>query len=430
MRQIIVKIWTSPVRGFHSTPAISVINRRPRIEPQTEVRPPIDEDAEERAKDLPRTTLMKEIEMPKILAQTVKDVLKDNGVSLAELRIDVDRLKAAELNPPSSIPSKRAILWKEGAVKRVIQYGERESHAYIASLMTRNYACIKRVTEELVRRRPDFTPRTVLDFGTGPATALWALHNTYKHGSLDKFVGVDVSETMLSMGEKLIKSCTARRKPEWSTVTLKRHLSPSASEQFDVVIAAFTINELPSDEIKAMMIRTLWAKTKSYFIMIEHGELDDYRAILNARNLILADERENGEDTVNAHVVAPCPHDKTCPLLRTARKESNKVNWCQFKQNYTINKDAMNMLNVKKPQNKTMYSYVIMEKGPRLAQADYGRILNTPKKKKGKVHLDICHPYGERVPSFEVAKATNLSRYSDARHAINAQAWILDKEDE
>ena len=54
----------------------------------------------------------------------------------------------------------------------MLEYGEREVMAYLAWQMPFAYGCLQRIFEELNSRCPSFTPRNILDFGTGPATAI------------------------------------------------------------------------------------------------------------------------------------------------------------------------------------------------------------------------------------------------------------------
>jgi ribosomal protein RSM22 (predicted rRNA methylase) len=70
-----------------------------------------------------------------------------------------------------------------------------------------------------------------------------------------------------------------------------------------------------------MMIRTLWQKTAKYLVLVENGNEEGYRTIVNARHLVLLDENKglsavNVEDRAggdvngakfdhSAHVVAP-----------------------------------------------------------------------------------------------------------------------------
>jgi len=55
----------------------------------------------------------------------------------------------------------------------ILSYGVRESMAYIAGLLPITFGPIYNVLTELSRRKPTFTPRNILDFGTGPGTAIW-----------------------------------------------------------------------------------------------------------------------------------------------------------------------------------------------------------------------------------------------------------------
>lgn len=55
----------------------------------------------------------------------------------------------------------------------ILEYGHRESTAYIAAMSPTTYSAVRNVLEEVKRRVPDLNPKTILDFGTGPGTAIW-----------------------------------------------------------------------------------------------------------------------------------------------------------------------------------------------------------------------------------------------------------------
>lgn len=58
-----------------------------------------------------------------------------------------------------------------------VAYGPRESLAYLAGAMPSAYAATFNVLHEISHRLSDFKPKTILDFGTGPGTALWFVLN-------------------------------------------------------------------------------------------------------------------------------------------------------------------------------------------------------------------------------------------------------------
>ena len=55
----------------------------------------------------------------------------------------------------------------------ILEYGHRESMAYIAAMAPTTYSAIRNVLEEVHKRLPDLEPKSLLDFGTGPGTAIW-----------------------------------------------------------------------------------------------------------------------------------------------------------------------------------------------------------------------------------------------------------------
>lgn len=56
--------------------------------------------------------------------------------------------------------------------KTLVDYGEREVMAYLASQFPFAYGPIEKVLMEVKKRVPDFKPASLLDFGTGPGTAI------------------------------------------------------------------------------------------------------------------------------------------------------------------------------------------------------------------------------------------------------------------
>lgn len=49
-----------------------------------------------------------------------------------------------------------------------------QATAYVAARMPGCYAAIYNIMDELSVRLPSFHPQSMLDFGSGPGTAVWA----------------------------------------------------------------------------------------------------------------------------------------------------------------------------------------------------------------------------------------------------------------
>lgn len=81
-------------------------------------------------------------------------------------------------------------------------YEEITTATYAATRFPGTFAAIVRVFDELKSRLPDFKPKSMLDFGAGPGTAIWAaqeveikLHNNGRRQiGLPKARLSDVSE--------------------------------------------------------------------------------------------------------------------------------------------------------------------------------------------------------------------------------------------
>ncbi|RIA88444.1 mitochondrial small ribosomal subunit Rsm22-domain-containing protein [Glomus cerebriforme] len=307
----------------------------------------------------------------------------------------------------------------------VLEYGARETMAYIAGYLPISYGPIFNVLNELKRRIPDFSPQNVMDFGTGPGTAIWATHNIWdKH--VPNFLGVDISESMLRTAEKILSF--QPREDRIKNIEFKRYLTHEPQQlKHDLVISAFTLNELPNDNIRETILESLWDRTKDLLVLIENGTPAGFKIIAEARKRILNINKQQSnevesitdnleDETKNsieygAHVVAPCPHDGTCPLLKSR-------NWCHFSQRINRPSYLMQTKNVKNDNfEDSKYCYVILRKGQRpklptevtdksflnvdnkrdltVDAYNWSRLVMPPLKRSGHVVLDYCSKTGK-----------------------------------
>lgn len=63
---------------------------------------------------------------------------------------------------------------REAAPQSSPEYDCTRVAAYASSRMPACYAVLYRVFDELHLHLPQFSPKTMLDFGSGPGTAIWA----------------------------------------------------------------------------------------------------------------------------------------------------------------------------------------------------------------------------------------------------------------
>ncbi|KAI8887502.1 Rsm22-domain-containing protein [Backusella circina FSU 941] len=344
------------------------------------------------------------VTLPKPLIQGITNLIEENDKRL--IRTDALRLYES-LRSTSRVP-------KESVEPYKLSFGPRESIAYAAGVLPSNYAAIKNIMSELSNRLPDFKPVSMLDFGTGPGTAIWAAR---EHFNIDKCTAVDLSEDMLRVAEYLEESVkTENDKP----IEFKRYFAIDPKSKTDLVISAFTLGDVASEALQKSTIEQLWEQTKDVLVLIDRGTPIGFSHIARARQWVLDLAGTNG------HVVAPCPHDKLCPLLFSPEAKPDE-NWCHFSQRVQRPPFLMKTKHSKFNSEDAKYSYVILRKGPRpvidnesnIAQQAYQwpRLIQPPLKKNGHVVMDVCASQGE-IQRMVIPKSQGKLPYRDARKAM------------
>lgn len=221
-----------------------------------------------------------------------------------------------------------------------LTYRDDETIAYVASRMPAVYSACYRVLKEVRRRLPDFSPAKVLDFGAGTGSAFWALRDVWPK-SLEKINLVEPSQSMQRAGQRLIegqKNLPLIHSYE-SIQALSKNIGKS-ERKHDLVIASYVLGEIPSLKDRITLVRQLWDLTQDVLVLVEPGTPHGSNIIAQMRSHLLWMEKRkfrkiahgsNGvcKDLITqkngAFVVAPCPHDGPCPLVKTGK-------YCHFVQ--------------------------------------------------------------------------------------------------
>ncbi|KAL2641800.1 hypothetical protein R1flu_009387 [Riccia fluitans] len=242
-------------------------------------------------------------------------------------------------------------------VQETIEYTDKTTAAYVAARMPAIYGAVHRVLSEVSRRVPDFKPSRMLDFGSGPGTALWAANEVWP-GIVKKVNIVEPSEPMAHACRSLLKDVQnwplIKSHPSLLDLTRGNRRAP---REHDLVIASYTLGELPSLDDRVGLARQLWSYTGDILVLIEPGTPQGAATIREIRSHILQMERKklrkqkqmearlssNKEvEAVNASeldspsvtstkiksgafVVAPCSHEGRCPM-------DGLSTWCHFVQ--------------------------------------------------------------------------------------------------
>ncbi|KAG0046662.1 37S ribosomal protein S22 [Gryganskiella cystojenkinii] len=338
-----------------------------------------------------------QVEIPVEVQDAIRSVIDEHDKSLiradalrlyGSLRstgsLDEDDLIDGSTSGSNSVTKRmksgsKALALDQVAPAHILEYGHRESKAYIAAMAPTTYSAIKNVLEEVHKRVPDLRPKTMLDFGTGPGTAIWAANQVWNDQSVH-CTGIDSSMAMLETAEDIMESM-ADSNAEIKNVTFKPFMShgPKAAK-YDVVMSAFALSELTTPALRKSTLEHLWQSTNDMLILIDRGTPSGFKILAEAREQILGLDvgrfkskpkydawgvripEEPTPEREPAHVLAPCPHDKVCPMYASLSRDTQ---WCHFSQKLQRPDFLRKTKHSSENFEDAKYTYVILRKGTR-----------------------------------------------------------------
>uniref|UniRef100_A0A8C8ZM51 Ribosome assembly protein METTL17, mitochondrial n=1 Tax=Prolemur simus TaxID=1328070 RepID=A0A8C8ZM51_PROSS len=289
-----------------------------------------------------------------------------------------------------------------------LSYSEGLSLVYMAARLDGGFAAVSRAFHEIRTRIPEFQPQTLMDFGSGTGSVTWAAHSTWGQ-SLREYVCVDSSAAMLDLAEKLLKGGSESGEPYVPGVFLRQFLPVSPKVQFDVVVSAFSLSELPSKATRTEVVQTLWRKTGHFLVLVENGTKAGHCLLMDARDLVLKGKEKLPLDPRPGFVFAPCPHELPCPQLTASKPLA-----CSFSQAYHPIPFSWN----KKPKEEK-FSMVILARGSPEEANRWPRITQPVLKRPRHVHCHLCCPDGHMQHAVITARRHGRDLYRCAR----ASSW-------
>ena len=258
--------------------------------------------------------------------------------------------------------------------------------AYALVRMPATYAAVSACLNALCEARPDFAPQRLLDVGAGPGTASWAAAETF--ASLQAFMLLDINAALQTLALKL-----GKENPRLATMTCRRDAHAlDEVEAADLVIASYLIGEVSEAERRALAER-LWSKTRDTLLVVEPGTPAGYARIIQLRAQLIAS---------GAHVAAPCPHDRACPLV--------PPDWCHFAQRLPRLRAHIQIKGAELPFEDEKFSYVVLTRGP--ATQRLSRVLAQPAINKVEVSAKLCTANGLGVAKVQ---SRDKTAYAAAR---------------
>ncbi|KAK7944999.1 hypothetical protein WMY93_000727 [Mugilogobius chulae] len=282
----------------------------------------------------------------KTLRQKALDLEKELRSKAIEQHKDVDEQLLEDRIKKKVLSELRRTTyhWKQ------LKFDEEMGVVYMAARLAGGFAAVRRALNEIKKRDHSFTPESLLDlvqaWEQSPGLCHFSLSQIlfFPHMSLNPFVlfrasrscwpdslkemiCVDSSGPMNTLAERLLKGDDEKEEPHFKHVYFRQFLP--VSPKFDLVVAAFTLSELPKAADREDVVFTLWRKTNSYLVLVENGTKEGHQILMEARDTLLNKQEETVHDFRPASVFAPCPHELMCPKL--AQKPLLP---CNFQQRY------------------------------------------------------------------------------------------------
>lgn len=274
--------------------------------------------------------------------------------------------------------------------------GDLAALAYLATRLPATFAAISASMSAVSQIAGEFAPRTMLDVGAGPGSAMWAAAECWP--SLDDALLIEASAPIRALGHRLAGDISVA-KVEWQDRNLDQGLPDMPPR--DLVTLAYVLDELepPSRE---RLIDRLWALTGGLLLIIEPGTPAGWQRILDARTRLVA---------LGAHLVAPCPHSAACPVI--------SPDWCHFSRRVARSRLHRQVKEADVPWEDEKFIYVAASRSP--VRPPAARVLTPPRSAPGRISLKLCTDKGhleERLVSKRDKDAYRTARRAGWGDAI------------
>jgi ribosomal protein RSM22 (predicted rRNA methylase) len=206
---------------------------------------------------------------------------------------------------------------------------------------------------------------TIIDYGSGPGTALLALHSAWPDKIID-YIGVEEKQPMIDAASYLAK-CLGM-----NADFIKSHVVKAPEKKANLAVISYLLNEL--DDSEGFLNKILHEHQS--ILIIEPGTPDGTERILKMRALAISS---------GFHVVYPCPHQMSCPMP--------KGKWCHFYKRVERTRALRQIKQAQLGYEDEKYMYLFLSK--EFVGAQQGVIVDTPKVFPHKIEMNVCSAQGQ-----------------------------------
>jgi ribosomal protein RSM22 (predicted rRNA methylase) len=266
--------------------------------------------------------------------------------------------------------------------------------AYATYRMPATHAALSRVLGEVAAR--GLRPRSVLDLGGGTGAAAWAAAEAFD--TLESVTVLDQVEDALTLGRDLVADAPSQILAAATFRQARAGAWPGL--EADLVTVSYVLSELDEAQQDALLADAM--RRGRAVVVVEPGTPDGYARVLRVRSALSA---------AGWTLLGPCPHAAECPLAQG--------DWCHFAARVNRSAEHRRLKGAELSYEDEKFSWIAAA-APEVAEtltaeADSGRILRHPLKRKGFVEFQVCRPDG--TAGREVVSKKAGERYRRARDA-------------
>ncbi|MSO19189.1 MAG: rRNA methyltransferase [Acidobacteria bacterium] len=340
----------------------------------------------------------------------------------AALENEAARFRLAEL---SAAHARLSESYRNGIPLQRLSDAERM--AYALARMPATYAAGRAVLEEVARvflpalsRHPEKSAAsaitTILDLGAGTGALAWAAAECIP--TLRQMTLLESDAGMIALGRTLAASLSqgaplaAIREAEWVQADMASEMAGAQFTPHDLVALSYSLGELPADAA-SRVLEQAWNAARRLLIIIEPGTPAGFARVREWRTKLLG---------MGAHMVAPCPHARECPLteVKSETKIETKAgnDWCHFAQRVERTALHRRLKGGQLGHEDEKFSYIAFSKVP--VALPEARIIRHPHVAPGVIKLNLCAVEGLRGA---VITKRDRPAFRRARHAKWGEAW-------
>jgi len=266
---------------------------------------------------------------------------------------------------------------------------------YAALILPATYAQLYGAMAAVAQRLPTWQPSSLLDIGSGPGTALWAAAQHWP--SLKHMSAWEREAAFITLGRELAQQSdsAAIRAARWERVDVT-NIAHVVHQTYDLVIIGHVLNELDL-ETRQALLSLAWRMTSGLLLIVEPGSEAGFAVVRSTRDQLLA---------LGAHTIAPCVHDRACPL---------ENDWCHFPQRIVRPEFQRRARGAPSEWEESKFSYAAMARFEALQPA-WGRTIFEAQSNKAYAEIKISSQEG-------VSRYRALKRNKPAFKLVRDLAW-------